>query len=96
MNSKRNSFGLVRLSVAAVLTLVAALYLLSRGTTQMRAQQSDQGHTPIHMTTDWSNRHMVYSAPSTLAEAWRLQAEPRYLHQWTRRNLVAGQKQNAR
>jgi hypothetical protein len=48
------------------------------------------------MTTDWSNRHMVYSAPSSVADAWRLQAEPRYLHQWTRRNLKPAQAQSAR
>jgi hypothetical protein len=39
---------------------------------------------------------MVYSAPSSMAEAWRLQAEPRYLHQWTRRNLAPPQAQSAR
>jgi len=32
---------------------------------------------------------MVYSAPSSLAHAWRLQAEPRYVHQWARRNAAA-------
>jgi hypothetical protein len=41
------------------------------------------------MTTDWSNRHMIYSAPSSMAQAWRLEAETRYVHQWTRRNAAA-------
>jgi hypothetical protein len=76
--------------------LTAAFFLLSRGTTKTQAQDGGQGHTPVHMTTDWSNRHMVYSAPSSMAEAWRLQAEPRYLHQWTRRNLAPPQAQSAR
>ena len=38
---------------------------------------------------------MVYSAPSSMAQAWRLQSEPRYLHQWTRRNAMSSQAQNA-
>ncbi len=32
---------------------------------------------------------MVFSAPSSMAQAWRLQAEPRYHRQWTRRNAAA-------
>jgi len=47
-----------------------------------------QEHIPVHMTTDWSNRHMIYSAPSTFAQAWRLQAEPRYRQQLIRRSLA--------
>jgi hypothetical protein len=96
MGSKRNRGRLIRLGVASFLTLAATMFLLSRGTTKTHAQEGSQGHTPVHMTTDWSNRHMVYSAPSSFADAWRLQAEPRYLHQWTRRNLAASQAQSAR
>jgi len=95
MNPKRNGGRLIRLGVASTFTLAAALFLLSWGM-KTHAQEGVQGHTPIHMTTDWSNRHMVYSAPPSMMEAWRLQAEPRYLHQWTRRNLGASKARSAR
>jgi hypothetical protein len=91
MNSKQ--YGLIRFCVAVVLTLGVAVYLMSRGTTHVRAQGAQ---TPVHMTTDWSNRHMVYSAPSGMSQAWRLQAEPRYLHQWTRANAATLRPRGAR
>lgn len=68
-----------RLLAASGLTLVSALLLVPRG-----SKISAQGHFPIHSTTDWSNRHLVYSAPSSMMHAWKLQAEPRYLDQWVR------------
>ena len=95
MNQERNGGRLIRLGVASTFTVAAALLLLSWGM-KTHAQNGAQGHTPVHMTTDWSNRHMVYSAPSSLVEALKLQAEPRYLHQWTRRKVGAAQAQNAR
>ena len=81
----------VRLGLASVCTLAAALFLLSWG-----RKTHAEGHVPVHMTTDWSSRHMVYSAPSSIGQALRLQAEPRYLHQWTRRNVVPSQAQSAK
>ena len=95
MSQERNSGRLIRLGVASTFTVAAALFLLFWGT-KTHAQEGAQGHQPVHMTTDWSNRHMVFSAPSSMMEAWRLQAEPRYLHQWTRRNVRASQAQSAR
>jgi hypothetical protein len=41
---------------------------------------------PVHMTTDWSNRHMIFSQPTNIAQSMRLMNEPRYGHQWLRRN----------
>ena len=79
-----------RIRLAQVLlgiTIVVALVVVRR----TRAQSNAEGHAPVHMTTDWSNRHMIYSAPSSMAQAWRLQAEPRYIHQWTRRNAATVQ-----
>jgi hypothetical protein len=76
-----------RIRLAQVLlgiTILVALVVVRR----TRAQGNAEGHAPVHMTTDWSNRHMIYSAPSSMAQAWRLQAEPRYVHQWTRRNAA--------
>jgi len=90
MNAKWNRKWVVRLGLISACTLAVAVFLLSLG-----RKTHAQGHTPVHMTTDWSNRHMVYSAPSSLGQALRLQAEPRYLHQWTRRNVVPPQAQAA-
>jgi hypothetical protein len=90
MNAKRNGRWMVRLGLVSACTLAVALFLLSRGN-----KTHAQGHTPVHMTTDWSNRHMVYSSPSSMAQGWKLQTEPRYLHQWTRRNVLTTQAQGA-
>jgi hypothetical protein len=90
MNAKRNRKWLIRLGLASGCTLAVALFLLAWG-----KRTHAQGHTPVHMTTDWSNRHLVYSAPSSMEQAWRLRAEPRYFHQWTRRNAVSSQAQGA-
>ena len=90
MNRKWNRQWVVRWGLILGCTLAVAVFLLS-----WSKKTHAQGHTPMHMTTDWSNRHMVYSAPSSLGQALRLQAEPRYLHQWTRRNAVPPHAQAA-
>jgi len=89
MDTKWSGRRLVRFGLAS-LCVVVILFLVSRG-----KKTHAQTHTPVHMTTDWSNRHMVYSAPSSMAQAWRLQAEPRYLHQLTRRSAPAMQAEGA-
>jgi negative regulator of sigma E activity len=83
MKKKWNRRRLIRLSLASVCTLAVALLVAS-----WNKKTHAQNHIPAPMTTDWSNRHMVYSAPSSMMHAWRLQAEPRYLHQLTRRNVL--------
>jgi hypothetical protein len=40
----------------------------------------------IPMINDWSHRHVVFSRPASIAQAWKLQAEPRYWLQALRRN----------
>jgi len=76
----------IRLAQVLLATAIIVALVVVRRT---RAQGNAQVHTPVHMTTDWSNRHMIYSAPSSMAQAWRLEAETRYVHQWTRRNAAA-------
>jgi hypothetical protein len=51
----------------------------------VRAQGSGR-NTPVHMTTDWSNHHVLFSQPHSLVQSMRLASEPRYGHQWLRRN----------
>jgi len=81
----------VRFGLVSVCTLAVALFLLSWG----KKTRAQGGHAPVHMTSDWSNRHMVYSAPSSIGHALQLQSEPRYIHQWMRRNVQPSQAQTA-
>jgi len=85
MKLKRKSAWPVRLALASILILSGILFLASRNM-KTYAQNRTPEHVPVPLVTDWSHRHMIYSSPSTLAQAWRLQAEPRYLQQWMRRN----------
>jgi hypothetical protein len=91
MTLKRKSAWVVRLALVSVCFLAAILLLVPRNT-----KTHAQSHSPVHMTTDWSNRYMIFSEPSSMAQGWRLQAGPRYLQQWTRRNATAAQAQGAR
>ena len=91
MKTQCNRKQWIRFGLVSVCTLVVALFLLFWG----KKTPAAAGHTPVHMTTDWSNRHMVYSAPSSIGQALKIQAEPRYLHQWTRRNVQPSQAQTA-
>jgi len=95
MNMKWDGRRLVRLGLASACTLAVALFLLS-WRVKTHAQDNAPSRRPVPMTSDWSNRHMVYSAPTSMSQAWRLQAESRYLHQWTRRNAAALRAQGAR
>jgi len=90
MKTKWNRKWAVRWGLISGCPLAVAVFLLPWG-----KKTHAQGRTPVHMTTDWSNRHMMYSAPSSMGQALRLQAEPRYLHQWTRRNVAPSQAQAA-
>jgi hypothetical protein len=40
----------------------------------------------VHLATDWSHRHMVFSAPKTWRQRFNLSREPRYAQQGLRRN----------
>jgi len=41
---------------------------------------------PVHMVSDWSHRHLIFSAPKNLIHAFQLSSNPRYVQQWMRRN----------
>ena len=91
MKTRWNRKQWVRFGLVSVCTLAVALFLLSWG----KKTRAQGGHAPVHMTSDWSNRHMVYSAPSSIVQALKLQAEPRYMNQWTQRNVKPTQAQAA-
>src|SRR5882762_3909161 len=40
---------------------------------------------PIHTTTDWSHRHLIFSTPETLFERIQFSSNHRYVQQWVRR-----------
>jgi hypothetical protein len=55
-----------------------------------------QGHPPVHLPTDWSHRHLLFSPPTSMAQAWKLQTEPRYWHQWYRHHAADRQSTDSR
>jgi hypothetical protein len=77
-----------RFALAQVLVGTAIVIALLLG-----AQTSAQAprKNPVHLPTDWSHRHVVFSRPNSYRQAWKLQNEPRYWHQWARRNGWARQ-----
>ena len=91
MNTRWNLSWAVRVGLAAGCTLAVALFLV---TWVRKTHAQSKPHVPVHMTTDWSNRHMIYSAPSTAMQSLRLQTEPRYTQQLARRAAQATQTQS--
>lgn len=83
MSFKRNAVRLFNAALISVSILGLAFLLVPRS-----MKTHAQKRAPNPMTRDWSDRHMVYSAPSSMAHAWKLQAEPRYLQQWRRRTAA--------
>ena len=76
---KLNSLRRSRLAQILVGTaIVIALVLVVRGT---HAQNG-----PVHMSTDWSHRHLIFSQPHSLMDGFKLSGNPRYVQQWIRRN----------
>jgi hypothetical protein len=43
------------------------------------------GDEPVHQTTDWSDRHVVFSSPKSQLQSLYLGRNPRYVQQWVRR-----------
>jgi hypothetical protein len=77
--------------VTRLLILLALLVLLSPS--RLRAQEEGKeegksnGQEHIGLPTDWSHRHMVFSAPGSPMEAFNLSQNPRYIEQWFRRHV---------
>ena len=44
------------------------------------------GNEPIHLSSDWSDRHLVFSPPTSLIHHFALSNNPRFVKQWVRRN----------
>jgi hypothetical protein len=65
--------------VAGLLSLVAVAWIL----TGRAASPRQQG-----LPTDWSHRHVIFSEPSTDAQAAAVMHDPRYWQQWNRAHFV--------
>lgn len=48
---------------------------------------SNAGNPPVHLATDWSHRHVIFSAPKSLAQQIQLLSNPRYAQQLVRRGI---------
>jgi hypothetical protein len=72
-NSWRTRLGQILLGLGIVIALVVV-----RG--------AKAGNEPVHLTTDWSHRHVVFSAPHNLGQHVKLLSNPRYVQQLVRRN----------
>jgi hypothetical protein len=44
------------------------------------------GNEPVHLATDWSHRHVIFSTPHNFMQQLKLSSNPRYVQQWVRRN----------
>jgi hypothetical protein len=53
--------------------------------TFVAARASEAGEEPVHLVTDWSHRHVVFSPPHDLMDRVRLSRNPRYIQQLIRR-----------
>ena len=73
--NKDGQIGLVQILLGAV--IVIALMLV-RGTYA--------GNPPVPLASDWSHRHLVFSAPTSLAHHVHLLSRPRYVQQLVRQN----------
>ena len=54
----------------------------------MRSTNAQGPGARIPMINDWSHRHVVFSRPTSIAQVWKLQTEPRYWLQAFRRNAI--------
>ena len=50
------------------------------------ARPTHAGNEPIHLVTDWSQRHVMFSAPHDSMDQDRLSRDPRYIQQLIRRD----------
>ena len=51
--------------------------------------RTNAGDEPVHLVTDWSHRHVIFSAPHNLGQHVHLLSNPRYVQQLVRRNAKA-------
>lgn len=67
---------------------LCALALMALAATPFSAQSPAQPLLDGGYPYDWSHHHVVYSAAANLAELAKVQDQPRYWHEWFRRNAA--------
>lgn len=77
-----NKFWRVRLAQILLGAAFLLVLVVVRGT--------HAGNESIHVATDWSHRHVVFSAPQNLGQHVLLLSDPRYVQQLVRRNAANG------
>ncbi len=65
-------------SWSAKLALLFAVAVALITILQARATENRRFNNPVHMSVDWSNRHIRYSGAGTAAQSWKLYADPRF------------------
>ncbi len=75
---KSNTLWRIRLAQILLGSAIVLALFVVRGT---RA-----GDEPVHLATDWSHRHVIFSAPKNLMQQFQLSGNARYVQQWVRRN----------
>ena len=75
--TSKNSWN-VRLTQILLGAVCAIALIVVRGT--------NAGNNPVHLSTDWSHRHVVFSSPHNLGQHVHLLSNPRYVQQLIRRN----------
>src|ERR1700737_1731115 len=60
------------------IAILGGFFFVARSGTQAQEKSA------VHLSTDWSHRHLVFSKPANYTQAGQLQNEPRYFHQLTR------------
>jgi len=95
MNLKQKRIAAGRFVLIILSTLTGIVYLGSRKT-ETHAQNQVPQHARVSAIADWSHRHSVYSAPSSVAQSLKLQSEPRYQLQLQRRRATQPQSDGVR
>jgi hypothetical protein len=62
---------------------------ISSGRLFARGEKIDGSYDRVPVVEDWSTRHLIYSAPGSLAQNLELQQQPRYIQQYLRRNVLS-------
>jgi hypothetical protein len=75
------------LMLLALLLLPSCLPAQQEGRSEEGRSDEGRSEEQIGLPTDWSHRHMVFSAPGSPVGALNLSQSPRYAQQWLRRNV---------
>jgi hypothetical protein len=78
MKMKSNSKRRIGLTYLIFMAVIVISFAAVRGT--------KAAEEPVHLVTDWSHRHVLFSAPHSLMDQFRLSRNPRYIQQIIRGN----------